>query len=211
MPPGCLLLLPGSVITETRRTSGRGGSCGGGWPFTVAGRTRAAPSARRGGRDTPTPATICRRWWQTTAPSGRPLRATCRPQVPVVPHAPAAGDDAWANVVGLGHPFHWHRVRRSCHAERPLDWVEEGPLHPCLVTDVGVPTYTPGARRTVRDPGAAPGPTTGSGGSCGGGGWPCPRSASLLRRLMGFASRGGLLLTPSCPHGATPLPPPDYR
>ena len=26
---------------------------------------------------------------------------------------------------------------RHRYAERPLGWVEEGPLHPCLVTDVG--------------------------------------------------------------------------
>ena len=32
--------------------------------------------------------------------------------------------------------------RHRC-AKRPLGWVEEGPLHPCLVTDVGVPILGP--------------------------------------------------------------------
>ena len=36
------------------------------------------------------------------------------------------------------------RLRQAATTERPLDWVEEGPLHPCLVTDVGAPSaYEP--------------------------------------------------------------------
>jgi hypothetical protein len=34
----------------------------------------------------------------------------------------------------------------SRYAERPLDWVEEGPLHPCLVTDVGAFVVIPPKR-----------------------------------------------------------------
>ena len=48
----------------------------------------------------------------------------------------------WSNgVAGLRHPVQSRGPGQ--HAKRPLDWVEEGPLHPCLVTDAGVCTLCP--------------------------------------------------------------------
>ena len=59
-------------------------------------------------------------------------------------------------VAGLGHQVPGGEGTPSRYAERPLDWVEEGPLHPCLVTDVGAfPVIPPKCGEAVA-PGHSP-------------------------------------------------------
>lgn len=66
------------------------------------------------------------------------------------------GHKAWTGVAGLWNPVHGvTRVRRST-AKRPLDWVEEGPLHPCLVTDAGISHPMSRSRRSDRAPWRTP-------------------------------------------------------
>ena len=59
--------------------------------------------------------------------------------VDVRPAPPGFGDEPGARG-GRTHAVHGQRgYAEARHAKRPLDGVEEGPLHhPCLVTDVGV-------------------------------------------------------------------------
>jgi hypothetical protein len=86
--------------------------------------------------------------------------STCPSVSPRCPSTPAAGSsgppatggfwtigrhrpDCGLNAVMKSHQVPGGEGTPSRYAERPLDWVEEGPLHPCLVTDVGAFSVIP--------------------------------------------------------------------